>query len=181
MAHEENTELEIRKKIKDSLSRKFPLFGGKDFEFVKVRHKRISLPELQPGSEYNFMVVKKMAGQGMLYLRMKEGRNFVVEPIEDDEFSEEEFTKVTTEDDKNNVDSTTVHSATTKEVINVDDDEKEVDMEQGANAKAKISPSAIEISPIIKEMARESFIDPVEILRFLQKNYTKGEACKLLI
>eukprot|EP00794_Sanderia_malayensis_P004147 gene4147-4700_t len=85
MASEENSEAEIRLKIRDSLRRKFPLIGQDDFVFVKVRHKKISVPELQPGAQYNYPVIKKMAGQGMLYIRLKSSANYILE--EDDESS----------------------------------------------------------------------------------------------
>lgn len=63
----------IRKAVKESLTDKFPLLGVNDFEFVKVRHKAISTLQLGPGTEYNYSVVKKMAGQGLVYLKVKQG------------------------------------------------------------------------------------------------------------
>lgn len=88
MVNEGNSEAEIRLKVKNALNNKFTVFGADDFEFIKVRQKRISKPELQPGAEYNFMVIKKMAGQGMLYLRMKPGYNFALNDDTDPEEDE---------------------------------------------------------------------------------------------
>ena len=71
---DENT---IRKTVKESLTHKFPLIAINDFEFVKVRHKQVSTLQLGPGTEYNFSVIKKMAGQGLLYLKVKQGFEFI--------------------------------------------------------------------------------------------------------
>eukprot|EP00794_Sanderia_malayensis_P016069 gene16069-17692_t len=79
MASEDNSETEIRLSIRDSLRRKFPLIGQGDFVFVKVQHKKISVLELQPGAQYNYPVIKKMARQGMLYIRLKSSVNYILE------------------------------------------------------------------------------------------------------
>ena len=71
---DENT---IRTAVKESLTAKFPLLGANDFEFVKVRQKAVSTLHLGPGTEYNYSVVKKVAGQGLLHLKVKQGFEFV--------------------------------------------------------------------------------------------------------
>ena len=71
MFTEEDDEKTIRKKIVESLSEKFPLLGSNDFDFVKVRHKAISQLQMGPGTEYNFPIVKKMAGQGLVSFMSK--------------------------------------------------------------------------------------------------------------
>ena len=77
MCEECADETTIRKAVKESLTDKFPLLGVNDFEFVKVRHKAISTLQLEPGNEYNYSVVKKMAGQALVYLKVKQGFEFV--------------------------------------------------------------------------------------------------------
>ena len=82
--NENDNEEAIRQSIiKESLSNKFPVIGSNDFEFVKVRQKKISPVEQGPGIEYSFAVVKKMAGQGLLYVRIKRGYEFVYEEDHD--------------------------------------------------------------------------------------------------
>ena len=71
---DENT---IRNALKESLKAKFPLLGVNDFDFVKVRHKKVSTLQLGPGTEYNYAVVKKMAGQGLLYIKVKQEYEYV--------------------------------------------------------------------------------------------------------
>ena len=63
--NENDNEEAIRQSIKASVSNKLPVIGSNDFEFVKVRQKKISPMELGLGTEYSFAVVKKMAGQGL--------------------------------------------------------------------------------------------------------------------
>ena len=67
----------IWKAVKDLLTAKFPLLGINDFEFVKVCHKAISTLQLGLGTEYNYSVVNKMTGQGLIYLKVKQGFGFV--------------------------------------------------------------------------------------------------------
>jgi hypothetical protein len=77
MAEEDDNEANIRKKLKDSLVNKFEVIGENDFQFVKVRQKKITVLDLGPNTEYGYAVVKKMAGQGMLYIKIKQGYDFV--------------------------------------------------------------------------------------------------------
>ena len=44
---------------------------------MKVRHKKVSTLQLGPGTEYNYAVVKKMAGQGLLYIKVKQEYEYV--------------------------------------------------------------------------------------------------------
>ena len=82
--NENDNEETIRQSIiKESLSNKFPVIGSNDFEFVKVRQKKISPMEQGPGTEYSFAVAKKMAGQGLLYVRIKQGYEFLYEEDHD--------------------------------------------------------------------------------------------------
>ena len=69
-------ETTIRKAVKESLTAKFPLLGVNDFQFVKAHHKAISTLQLGPRTKYNYSVVKKMAGQGLVYLKVKQGFEF---------------------------------------------------------------------------------------------------------
>lgn len=59
LLNENDNEEAISQSIKESLKRKFPMIGSNDFQFVKVRQKKISTLELGPGTEYSFAVVKK--------------------------------------------------------------------------------------------------------------------------
>ena len=67
----------VRRKVVSSLKAQYNLLGPNDFEFVKVTQKIISVLRVGANTEYNYSVVKKLAGQGLLYLRMKEAFSFV--------------------------------------------------------------------------------------------------------
>ena len=84
MLDEEDDEQSVRNAIKESVGKKFPIIRANDSEFVKVRQKKISVLELGPGTEYNYSVVKKMAGQGLLYVKVKEGFECVYGESSDD-------------------------------------------------------------------------------------------------
>ena len=75
---EQDSEDNIREKIASSLKEKYSIIGPKDFELVKVTQEKISVLHLSKGTEYSYDVVKKMVGQGLLYIRMKMGFEFVL-------------------------------------------------------------------------------------------------------
>ena len=75
MLDEEDDEECIRKAIKNSVASKFPIIRANDFQFVKL--------ELGPGTQYDYSVVKKMAGQGLLYVKIKEGFECLYEDSDD--------------------------------------------------------------------------------------------------
>ena len=68
---EHDSEVQVREKIVSSLKEKYNIIGPNDFEFVKVTQKKISVLHLGKQAEYNYDVVKKLVGQGLLYLRMR--------------------------------------------------------------------------------------------------------------
>lgn len=84
MLDAEDDEQSVRNAIKESVGKKFPIIRSNDFEFVKVRQKEISVLELGPGTEYNYSVVKEMAGQGLFYVKVKEGFECVYRESNDD-------------------------------------------------------------------------------------------------
>ena len=75
---EDSSEKETRGKIRDALIKKFSLISANDFIFAKVCQKKISIPEISEGTEFGFPVIKKLAGQGTLYIRIKSHCTFVL-------------------------------------------------------------------------------------------------------
>ena len=75
---EQDCEAQVREKIASTLKEKYSVIGPNDFELVKVTQKRISILHLSKQTEYNYDVVKKLVGQGLLYIRIKVGFEFVV-------------------------------------------------------------------------------------------------------
>lgn len=73
---EDENQSDIREKLAMSLFKAFPLIGANDFDFVKVKRKEITKMNLGRGMEYGFSVLKKMAGQELLYLQMKKQFKF---------------------------------------------------------------------------------------------------------
>ena len=84
---EDDSEKEIRAKLLSSLKGTYSILGLNDFEFVKVTQKKITVLKMAEGAQYNYAVVKKLAGQGLLYIRIKKGFEFVLNnpPESDDE------------------------------------------------------------------------------------------------
>ena len=84
MLDEEDDEQSVRNAIKESVRKKFAIIRANDFEFVKMHQNKVSVLELGPGTEYNHSVVKKMARQGLLYVKKKEGFKCVYGESSDD-------------------------------------------------------------------------------------------------
>ena len=68
---EDDCENEIQAKLLSSLKGTYSILGRNDFEFVKVTQKKIRVLKMAEGAEYNYAVVRKLAGQGLLYMRIK--------------------------------------------------------------------------------------------------------------
>ena len=75
---EHDSEAQVREKIVSFLKENYNIIGPDHFEFVKVTQKKISVLHLGEQTEYNYDVVKKLVGQGLLNLRMKVGFEFVL-------------------------------------------------------------------------------------------------------
>ena len=75
---DDDDESRVRAKIASSLKGQYSLLGPNNFDFVKVTQKRISVLRLGENTKYNYSVVKKLAGRGLLYIRIKQAFDFVV-------------------------------------------------------------------------------------------------------
>ena len=175
MLHERNNEKDIRFKIKDCLRSKFELISEDDFDFVKVRRKKVYVPQLQPGTEYNYQVVRKMAGQSILYTRMKAEYECNQDDLPPWDVALAETLKEQSE--KVLVDEVppVVYIQDAENEIKLPND-KQVNDEQDYVRKKDIKfPKALfNVSSLIVDLHQEAFIDPEEILLFLQKRLTKG-------
>jgi len=75
---EQDSEAQVREKIASSPKEKYNITGPNDCEFIKVTQDKISVLHLSKQTEYNYDVLKKLVGQGLLYIRMKVGFEFVL-------------------------------------------------------------------------------------------------------
>ena len=64
--------------LKDCLRSNFELISEDGFDFVKVRRKKVYASLVQPGTKYNYQVVRRMAGQSILYARMKAENDYCI-------------------------------------------------------------------------------------------------------
>ena len=159
MASEDDNEKEIRLKVRDSLRGKYELIGQDDFEFVKVRQKRISVPQLQPGTGFNYQVVKKMTGQGLLYVRMKPGSEYVTDDGDHDDSIKDITDEVLSQ-------PCNVENDLHEERKNMHEEEK--------NEVLSFSEAPFDVKKIIAEKSEASITDPVELLHCLQKKMHRG-------
>ena len=81
MLQEEDEENDVTDTIQKSLQKKYALIRKDDFEFKKVRHKKVTDLEFAPNLSFLYPVIKKMAGQGVLYIQLKAGLEFYLSQI----------------------------------------------------------------------------------------------------
>ncbi|KAK3746092.1 hypothetical protein QZH41_004617 [Actinostola sp. cb2023] len=171
MLSESDSEVEIRKKIVSSLREKYPIFGASDFEFVKVTQKKISILNLAKGMEYNYGVVKKLVGQGNLYVQIKRGFQFVLESEEEEEKEEE----------KEILTSSFSLSSSLKEK------DKGANPSQGSTTCIQPQDNLQQVkdgqenafSALSNDMP-SNITDPTEMLRYLQKKIVNGRALEVI-
>jgi hypothetical protein len=65
------SEEDIRTDLCKAIQLKFPMVSKNDFEFVRADRRRITKPVCC--NEYNYNQVKLLAGQGCIYLKIKDG------------------------------------------------------------------------------------------------------------
>jgi len=185
---EGDNEADIREKIVSSVKEKYPIMSGNDFEFVKVTQKKISIMNLAKGMEYNFPVLKKLVGQGLLYVRTRRGYQFVLErsnveendPDKDPAYQQHTYTATAT---AQSTATTTTHSTTATAQSTATTTAHSTTATTTTQSTAATTTQGTATTIIIQddnkpneagESLPESITDPTEMLRYLQKKIVKG-------
>lgn len=161
---EDDNEQVIRQKLLSSLKATYSIIGPNDFEFVKVTQKRISVLRMAEGTEYNFAVVKKLAGQGLLYIRITQGYEFV---LNETSVSDDEFPEGLTPDVLPDVEQA---EQSTPNIVNLTElnETSSVDVE-----RPELSKLEDRFQTVITEFPSD-ITEPTEILRYLQSKIHRG-------
>ena len=160
---------------------------------MKVRQKKISVLDLGPNTENGYTVVKELAGQGLLYIKIKQGYDFVYSSEDTDKFISS-YCGATTS--TNTVQPGTVTIPAVENLPSVG--QIEIDMPfivQTANGKEPMQPtspapsvtassdprsvSQAVIQQIISECCQNGLHDQVQILSVLQKELLHGRKLDL--
>ena len=183
-----DTEKVIREKIVSSLKTRYPMIESRDFEFVKVVQKKISVLQMGKGTEYDYTVVKKLAGQGLLYIRMKQVTQFAVgESLQvEEDLAEDPFGTLESPNPFNSP-TISIDLTSTENGCNVAPDGTSVRQTPLESEQPTLSPQPvqkvgpadpeIELSPFFSQVFDEmsaSVNDPTEMLRFLQGKILSG-------
>ncbi|XP_028408567.1 uncharacterized protein LOC114531117 [Dendronephthya gigantea] len=191
-------EVDIRKELAKAIQLKFPLVSENDFVFVRANRRRITKPV--SCNEYNFNQVKLLAGQGCIYLKMKDGFEclFVEETPEDSLF---DFEKEESQPKKELVES--VSTAVTLSAATTTSNSHPVLQQQSSNLQNSTAsgsnkssqdhvmelPQVINPFPQVDNRKREisdvatkcytyckehNICDPVEILRYCSMHIVTG-------
>ena len=68
-----DSESQIREKIGEAIRLKYPLVRNNDFVFLHAKCCKLTIPVTS--QEYSFKQVKLLAGQGAIYIKMKDRLN----------------------------------------------------------------------------------------------------------
>lgn len=77
---QEASEMDVRKALSDAINMKYPVVAGQDLVFLKANRRRLSQPV--NCHEYSFKQIKSLAGQGSIYVRVKQGYSFLLDEEE---------------------------------------------------------------------------------------------------
>ena len=179
MVEEDSTEEQVRSKMCEAFYKKFPLITPNDFEFVKVKQKRVTIPDLSGGNEYNYNIVKKMAGQGMIYVQIKKHMSFLLDMVDDnvddnDVADDNVIAEVPANNSADDVEITAVVDNSVDvitENLEVTDvlEAAVVNISSNENDSSNSDTSRNDpITNLIKYIESNQLMDPVEILRFMQ-------------
>jgi hypothetical protein len=133
-----------------------------------VKQKKITSLELGPGAEYNYAVVKKLCGQGLLYVKVKEGYEFVYEEDGSDDkiLDDDKLLSSAGDDDK--------PLTSTADDYNDYDKDLQASVEIDNTDEEAISVSKTVLDEIVDIITTKNLSDPVELLRLLQQKLIKG-------
>ncbi|CAH3014609.1 unnamed protein product [Porites evermanni] len=166
--NEDDSELCVRGKIVSSLKSEYGLLGPNDFDFAKVAQKKISVLRLAEGTEYNYSVVKKLAGQGLLYIRMKKAYNFV---LNESDSGQDHTTTCHNQTGEFTGTSTSTNTSTqqTEESTITTDPQRDKSLTFQTEKK-----NSEFFYKIISEFPSASITEPTEMLRYLQSKIVHG-------
>ena len=136
-----------------------------------MRHKAISSLHFGPGVEYNYPVLKKVSGQGLLYTKVKQGYEFVHDSSLEIDGDAAEAT-----DDESCIQDAEVSpqaapEGSSKSTTNIQETSLAADVDLGA---VNVSSGCNKSEHLVSEIQKQGLSEPVKILRFLQKKLVHG-------
>ena len=187
--NEDDSESCVRTKIVSSLKSEYGLLGPNDFDFVKVTQKKISVLRLAEGTEYNYSVVKKLAGQGLLYIRMKQAYNFVLNESDSGQDQSDWFDQdlleshrpaqrpfistSTCHDQTGEFTGTSTSTNTTTHQTEESTITTDLQRDESLTCQTEKKNSGF-FYKIISEFPSASITEPTEMLRYLQSKIVQG-------
>lgn len=176
---EKDDEGAIRHKLVSSLEQKYPSLRVNDFSFVKVSQKKISTLNLAKGTQYNFNVVKRLAGQGLLYIRMKPEFQCLLEneePCSDSELEKSSFAVDSDLDTqrKSHQDGTPVPAEACTTSAAVTCSAPQLPERKSSTPFDDPTEGCTDFFKNIIDTFPEDIVNPTEMLRYLQMKIGKG-------
>ncbi len=155
----------IKDKIAKAINTQFPIINGKDLVFLKANRRK--LENIVTTDKFDYKQVKLLAGQGAIYLKLKDGYEFLLEQTslsdEDDDFtcqidSHEEIPQLPSSDQTTNV---------------ANNDSQQIPVPQSQESRYEELLQA-DIMKCIAFCRENQITDPVEVLRQMQKYIVQG-------
>ena len=162
-------EEEIRACLAQAVQLKFPSVAPQDFEFLKAIRRKLSKP-VNTG-KFSFQEVKLLAGQGSIYVKLKDGFQCLLENGSEDPCHS--ATAIATSQEEAQDDQEARHESL------IPQETKENLQDEGesylyAPTWAKRTEVDVAIEECLEACKRDNTVNPVEILRCVQKHILQG-------
>ena len=190
------TEKDIRSALSKAIEKNHPFVHGDDLEFLKANRRKLMKPVTCV--EYNFKLVKILAGQGSIYIKLKEGRDYLLDDeyenmsdINNDDlppvpyFPETPTNNIPSSSNSNNIENTeiimpetyterTTRMASSDGIESHSDESASMDKISLINQSLKEDDLSKVIDNIVKYCTLSDISNPVEVLRVAQKCIIRG-------
>ena len=190
------TEYDIRKAICEAINKKHCLVSQDDFEFLKANRRKLMKPI--SSDEYNFNQIKLLAGQGSIYVKLKERFEYLLDPeydLKSNDFDELPVVFGNIGNNRNqecdangsrgNIEMgeqnrTKPPSVEVNHLINTLQPEPEISGNSDPIMAAQSENNLeVVVDMIYKYCSHNNIVSPVEILRLAQKCVIRGRALEV--
>ena len=163
-----DSEKVIKSKLEKAINTEFPIVNGKDLVFLKADRRKLDKVVNTDGFDYR--QIRLLAGQGAIYVKLKDGYNFMLEHTS---FSDEDEDGVKEAESESQGKGHEL-PASSGSVDGVIQDNKPKETEESYQAKLDK-----DVQDCIKFCEENSISDPVEILRQMQKFIVQGRQLEI--
>ena len=156
----------IKDKIAKAINTRFPIINGKDLIFLKANRRK--LENIVTADNFDYKQVKLLAGQGAIYLKLKDSYEFMLEQTSLSDEDDDDFASKI--DDHEEIPQMPCSDQTTN-VANKDNLQIPVPQSPESRYEELLQADIIKCIAFCRE---NQIVEPVEVLRQVQKYIVQG-------